>query len=138
VLETLEFLREEAIRVAREIRGTRNNLGMRNSSAFKWAQELTVRIRDRDGVLGVARCTRIRRHGAESVWGLDPDAQIPDIEAAARWVDTVVENIENELAIIDRRRNLYLTFCCTVAALAAAVLAFVGIVIGVVTLFEKS
>ena len=57
------------------------------------------------------------------------------ISASVEWLDRVVENIEHELDVIDRKRILWLTVA---AAGFAALAVFVGVVAIVISLFLRS
>lgn len=91
------------------------------------ARDLFNRIRSRDDVLTVARGTRILRFGAGEVWGIDPSAQDAQLEDTIAWMDRVIENIEQVLDVIDRKRVLWWTAIAAGFAAVAAIFAAISI-----------
>lgn len=133
----LEALHEEALELARKVRARRNPMQLQPHDKLATdVQTFFKGVRDRDDIIGVSTGTRILRHGAKEVFGLDPSADRASINQAAEWLDLVVENIEYLLSAIDRRRTRWLTLCSTVTATVAALLALLGLVVGVVALFK--
>src|ERR1700730_14098195 len=104
LIDNLEFLQKEAIERGRTLRAKRNAM----------------------------RLNRILRHRAGEVYGLDPSAAgDPNLEQAIDWFDVVVENIEHELDVIERRQILWLTLTTAVAAAVAAMFAFFALLFDV-------
>lgn len=136
--EQLEFLHEEALKLGRALRARRNEMILSPEDFLAISvQTYFNRVREKDDIIGVHTGTRILRHGAGEVYGLDRSARHGDIEKAAEWTDRVVENIEDLLVIIDRKRARWMNLCSTISAASAAILAFVGVVIGVVAIAVK-
>jgi hypothetical protein len=133
--DTLEFLRTEALELAREFRAERPLGGLSDADVTRRTQEFFQRVRGKDDVLTITRGTRILRHGARVVPAIDNISVPSGIEASITWLDQVVENIEHELDVIDRKRILWLTVA---AAVFAALAVFVGIVALVISLFVHS
>lgn len=130
LVENLEFLREEAIELGRSLRARRNQMRLNPIDFIKdTVQKFFSRVRAKDDLLGVARVTRILRHRAGEVFGLDPSAGDAKLEPAISWFDTAVENIEHELDQIDRKRVLWMTPASTIAAALAAIFSAIAIVI---------
>jgi tetrahydromethanopterin S-methyltransferase subunit F len=137
VEETLEFFREEALQLARVLRSERpvHVTPATIESVERRTREFFARVRSKDDVLGVARGTRILRHGAVVVSALDNIGGDAPLEASISWLDRVVENIEQELDVIDRKRILWLTVG---SAAMAALAVVVGITAIVISLFVRS
>jgi hypothetical protein len=130
--EQLEFLHDEALELARRLKARRNEMQLNpHEELAKEVQSLFKRVRDKDDLIGVTRGTRILRHRAGEVYGLDPSARHANIEEAAAWVDLVVENIEHVMDVLDRRRILWWTLVTAVAAAIAAAFAFFALVFDV-------
>jgi hypothetical protein len=128
----LEFLREHVLDLARALRARRlRGLAIIDADLALNAQQLVNRVREKDDVLGVTRGTRLIRHRAGLVHGIDPPAHAPDLEATVAWLDRVVENIEHELDVIDRGRVLWLTVFAAALAAVAALFSAIGIGISV-------
>ena len=78
VSDTLEWLREHVLSEARELRAKRNWGGLTDEDDLKLrAQRLSQRVREKDDILGVSRGTRLLKHRADPVWGIDPSAIHP-------------------------------------------------------------
>lgn len=133
LVEHLEFLHSEALDLMRRLRAKRNQMQLSPGDALRdEAQEFFKRVRDKDDILTVARGTRILRFGAGEVWGLDPSADRPSLENSIAWVDRVIQNIEEVLDTIDRKRILWWTLIAAGAAAIVASLAFFTLLLDVV------
>jgi hypothetical protein len=137
VEDTLEFLRDAALHLARVLRSERpiHETPDTVADVERRTREFFARVREKDDVLGVPRGTRILRHGAKLVPALDNIWGDSTLEASIAWLDRVVENIEHELDVIDRRRILWMTLA---AAVFAALAVLVGIGAIVISLFVRS
>ena len=124
VIAVLEFLRDESLARARELRGVGTRFGAQQLAEI--AQRFVDRVNQREGLFGLPRITRILRHRAGFVLGLSPAGEY-DLRTTTEWFDQVVENIEAELEIIDRKRVMWLTVC-------SAVLAAIAVLVGTATL----
>lgn len=131
-IETLEFLHSEALSLTRQLRARRNSMGLNPVTVAEEAQMLVNRVRGKDDILGVAVGTRILRFGAGTVWGLDPSADRPDLERTIAWVDRVIQNIEEVLETIDRKRILWWTLVAALTAALAAIFSFLTLLWDVV------
>jgi hypothetical protein len=137
VEDTLEFLRDVGLELAREFRAERpSGDAFENIAKIKRrTQEFFVRVRSKDDIFGVARGTRILRHGAKVVPAIDNIGMGAELEASIEWLDQVVENIEHELNAIDQKRILWMTVA---AAVFAALAVVVGIAAIIISLFLRS
>src|SRR6266480_4781635 len=130
--ENLEFFHKEALELARDLRARRDESARVDMDRLaNDVQTFFNRIREKDELLGMVRGTRLLRHGALPVYGLDKSARVVDLEAAIAWLDKVVENIEHELDVIERRRILWLTAAAAVGAAIAAIFGFFTLVLDV-------
>jgi tetrahydromethanopterin S-methyltransferase subunit F len=129
VSDNLEFLREYALELARKLR---SEIGMfpDEPSLKDKAQKLVNRFREKNDLLTERRVTRIIRHKAPLVFGIDHGAD-PSREATASWCDTIVENIEHELDVIDRKRALWLAVIAASLAALAALISAIGVILQV-------
>jgi len=130
VTQNLEFLHEKALELSRELRARRDEHGLLDEGRLKLdVENFFNRVREKDDIIGSVRGTRLPRRGATPVFGIDPSARLPNLETAIEWLDKVVENIEHELDVIDRKRILWLTLIAAVSAAIAAVFAFFTLVV---------
>jgi hypothetical protein len=128
--ENLEFFHKEALELARVLRARRDEHGRLDENQLKHDMRTFFnRIREKEDLIGVVRATRLLRHGAMPVFGIDLSARIPNLETAIAWLDKVVENIEHELDVIDRKRILWLTAGAAVGAAIAAIFGFFTLVL---------
>lgn len=131
LVTVLEELHTEALALMRRLRARRNPMELQPVQELaEEARQFFNRVRERDDVLTVARGTRILRHGAGQVWGIDPSARQPNLEDTVAWMDRVIENIEHVLDVIDRKRILWWTLTAAVAAAIAAMFAFLALLKG--------
>ena len=129
LIDTLEFMHLEALDLMRRLRARRNQMHLDPIDYLRdEAQTFFQRVREKDDILTVARGTRILRFGAGEVWGLDPSAERPKLEETIAWVDRVIENIEDVLDTIDRKRILWWTLIAAATAATAAVFAFLTLI----------
>jgi len=138
VEDNLEFLRDEGLELARRFRAERPMEmapGFDSSSVALRVQQFFQRVREKDDLLTVARGTRILRHGAGIVFPIDNINLGSPLEASIAWLDRVVENIEHELDVIDRKRVLWMTVA---AAVFSALAVVVGVIAVVISLFFHS
>jgi len=133
LIDNLEFLQKEAIERGRTLRAKRNAMRLNPMDFIKdTAQGFFTRTESKKDILGEVRRNRILRHRAGEVYGLDPSAAgDPNLEQAIDWFDVVVENIEHELDVIERRQILWLTLTTAVAAAVAAMFAFFALLFDV-------
>jgi hypothetical protein len=128
--ENLEFFHKEALELARVLRARRDEHGRLDENQLKHDMRTFFnRIREKEDLIGVVRGTRLPRHGALPVFGIDLSARIPNLETAIAWLDKVVENIEHELDVIDCKRILWLTAGAAVGAAIAAIFGFFTLVL---------
>jgi hypothetical protein len=129
--DNLKFLHEGAIQFAWDLRARRHpQHGVDMDRLLIDVRRFFQRVREKNEIIGSVRATRILRHGAMPVRGIDSSAWGDvDLESAITWVDTVVENIEHELEEIDRRRILLLTAVAAAAAAIAAIFGFFTLVV---------
>jgi hypothetical protein len=72
LIDHLESFQIAAIELARELRAKRNQTGLVDTDGLaKSVQGLFQLIRNKDSYIGTTRATRILRHRAKPVWGLD-------------------------------------------------------------------
>jgi hypothetical protein len=139
LIDHLESFQIAAIELGRELRARRNKMGLVNTDGLATSvQELFQLIRSKDSYIGTTRATRILRHRAKPVWGLDPSADRPDLENAIAWVDTVEENLDRELQLVDSKRVLWMTLFSAVCAAVAAVFAVIAVILGILTLLQSA
>jgi hypothetical protein len=128
LVTVLEELHVEALSLMRRLRARRNPMDLQPVQELaEEAQRFFNHVRERDGVLTVARGTRVLRFGAGQVWGIDPSARGPSLEDTISWMDRVIENLEHVLDVIDRKRILWWTLIAAVAAAIAALFALLSL-----------
>jgi hypothetical protein len=125
VTDTLEALREEILKQGNNLRTMRAPGSAVNMDDLKTRANTVFKMVEGKGeMLGLPRRIRLLRHRARPVFGIDPSAAT-EIEPTIAWFDQIVENIESELDLIDRKRVMWLTLG---AALLSAVAVFVAMI----------
>jgi hypothetical protein len=84
----LKFLHEEAVKFPWDLRARRHPQGLIDMDRLRDdVKSFFQRIREKNEILGFVRVTRILRHRAMAVRGIDASAwQNVDLEAAIGWV----------------------------------------------------
>ena len=138
LIDHLEHFQVVATELGRELRAKRNQMGLVNMDGLASSvRGLFQLIRNKEDFIGKTRATRVLRHGAKPVFGLDPSADRPDLEQAIIWVDTVEENIATELQNVDAKRILWITAFSAFCSAIAAVFGVVAVIVGLVALFRS-
>jgi hypothetical protein len=129
----LKFLHEEAVTFAWDLRARRQAQGIVEADRLlKDVRHFFQHVREKNEIIGFVRATRILRHGAMPIRGIDSSAYKDiDLEAAIAWADQVVQNIEHEVDVIERKHILWLTAIAAIAAAIAAVFGFFTLVFDV-------
>jgi hypothetical protein len=127
VTDTLETLREEILNQGNHLRAKREPGSSVNMDDLKACANTVFRMIEQKGdVLGLPRRIRLLRHRARPVFGIDPSAAT-EIEPTIAWFDQIVENIESELDLIDRKRVMWLTLAAAVLSAVAVLLAMIAV-----------